>query len=100
MKCVSCEKESTTSTPDGADFCFECFGNFNAGMYDELKIKHDNAIAVLALVRNMFDHFHYAETKPEKLEHVEFLSHHISHHLLPENTEQVLEYLKDIKDVK
>lgn len=35
MPCVSCGKPSDTSTPDDAEMCWKCFGEFNAAEYDE-----------------------------------------------------------------
>jgi uncharacterized CHY-type Zn-finger protein len=37
LKCVSCENPADTATPDDADMCYKCFGEFNAACYDELK---------------------------------------------------------------
>lgn len=45
LPCVSCEKPSTRATPDGADMCHECFGDFNAHAYDEL---HNSVVDILA----------------------------------------------------
>lgn len=36
-KCVSCSNPSDRETPDGADMCHECFGDFNATEYDNQK---------------------------------------------------------------
>lgn len=37
MPCVGCGKPSDTATPDDADMCYKCFGEFNACEYDSLK---------------------------------------------------------------
>lgn len=37
MPCVSCGKPSHRQTPDDADMCNECFGDFNAIEYDLIK---------------------------------------------------------------
>lgn len=37
MPCVSCGKPSHRQTPDDADMCHECFGDFNAIEYDLIK---------------------------------------------------------------
>lgn len=40
MPCVSCGAPSNTSTPDDAEMCWKCFGEFNASAYDELKAEN------------------------------------------------------------
>lgn len=37
LPCVCCQKPSETATPDGADMCNACFGEFNATEYDNLR---------------------------------------------------------------
>lgn len=36
MPCVSCGQPSDTATPDDADMCWKCFGEFNATEFDSL----------------------------------------------------------------
>lgn len=35
LPCVSCGNPSDTSTPDDAEMCWKCFGEFNAAAFDE-----------------------------------------------------------------
>jgi uncharacterized CHY-type Zn-finger protein len=47
IACVSCGKNSDTSTPDDADMCHKCFGEFNANAYDELQSQLNVTIEAL-----------------------------------------------------
>jgi hypothetical protein len=47
MPCVSCGKPSQRHTPDDADMCHECFGDFNAAEYDNLKKQADALASAL-----------------------------------------------------
>lgn len=47
MPCVCCGKPSHTSTPDDAEMCHKCFGEFNATEHDNLKKYCDAVFEVL-----------------------------------------------------
>lgn len=39
LPCVSCGKPSDTATPDDADMCWQCFAQFNAAEYDQIRAR-------------------------------------------------------------
>jgi len=54
IPCVSCGKPSQRATPDDADMCHECFGDFNATEYDNLKKNVDALMDALEPFANAY----------------------------------------------
>lgn len=44
LPCVSCGKPADTATPDDADMCWPCFGQFNATEYGNLRKRFEELI--------------------------------------------------------
>lgn len=53
LPCVCCGKPSHTATPDDADMCWKCFGEFNATEYDNLKKDCDALVKALDKIRDI-----------------------------------------------
>lgn len=56
LPCVSCGKPSQVATPDDADMCHQCFGQFNATEYDNLKAQVDGLVEALDDISKQKDH--------------------------------------------
>lgn len=43
--CVCCQKPADTSTPDDANMCYKCFGEFNANVCDQMEERFRDLLA-------------------------------------------------------